>query len=162
MKKTIPLIPSSQLCEITGLRHVRRLWLKVSLAAAGKLAKGYPDIGKGFDDMLCQFLEIGPDAIRAYIRDHKPAYVAFANWLMGQSKALTIDQKDAFNSSIMAYRHDNSVADPILIAAGLPQNGSFSLRAVVINQFDDMDEQNKSTWAVEVAQEVVENVDAAE
>src|SRR5881398_60935 len=34
-----------------GVLHLPRLWLKVSLESAGKLAPGYPGIGRGFDAM---------------------------------------------------------------------------------------------------------------
>jgi hypothetical protein len=39
-----------------GVLHLPRLWLKVSLGAAGKLARGYPGIRRGFDAMTCAAL----------------------------------------------------------------------------------------------------------
>ena len=46
----VPLI-SSGVAGPLGVLHLPRLWQKVSLEEAGKLAVGYPGVGKGFDAM---------------------------------------------------------------------------------------------------------------
>ena len=46
MAKIVPLI-SSGVAGPLGVLHLPRLWLKCSLEARGKLADGYPGIGKG-------------------------------------------------------------------------------------------------------------------
>jgi len=46
MAKIVPLI-SSGVAGPLGVLHLPRLWLKVSLECRGKLADGYPGIGKG-------------------------------------------------------------------------------------------------------------------
>ncbi len=51
----VPLI-SSGIAGPLGVLHLPRLWQKVSLEAAGKLASGYPGIGRGFDAMTCAAL----------------------------------------------------------------------------------------------------------
>ena len=46
----VPLI-SSGIAGPLGVLHLPRLWQKVSLEESGKLASGYPGVGKGFDAM---------------------------------------------------------------------------------------------------------------
>lgn len=46
MSTYVPMI-SSGVAGPLGALHLPRLWLKVSLEAAGKLAAGYPGLGKG-------------------------------------------------------------------------------------------------------------------
>src|SRR5881409_214583 len=46
----VPLI-SSGVAGPLGVLHLPRLWQKVSLEENGKLASGYPGVGKGFDAM---------------------------------------------------------------------------------------------------------------
>ena len=46
MSKIVPLISSGTKGPL-GVLHLPRLWQKVSLEAAGKIADGYPGIGAG-------------------------------------------------------------------------------------------------------------------
>ena len=50
MSKIVPLISSGTKGPL-GVLHLPRLWQKVSLEAAGKIADGYPGIGAGYDSM---------------------------------------------------------------------------------------------------------------
>jgi hypothetical protein len=45
---------------------------KVSLEATGKLADGYPAVGKGFDAMTLAALGLEEQAVRDYIKTNKP------------------------------------------------------------------------------------------
>ena len=47
MSTHVPLISSGTTGPL-GVYHLPRLWQKVSLEARGKLAAGYPGIGKGY------------------------------------------------------------------------------------------------------------------
>ena len=49
--KIVPLISSGTKGPL-GVLHLPRLWQKVSLEAAGKIADGYPGIGAGYDAMV--------------------------------------------------------------------------------------------------------------
>jgi hypothetical protein len=51
-----------------GVLHLPRLWQKVSLEEAGKLASGYPGVGTGFDAMTLAALGLEEQATRDYIR----------------------------------------------------------------------------------------------
>ena len=55
MSTHVPLISSGTAGPL-GVLHLPRLWQKVSLEAAGKLAAGYPGCGKGYDQMTCDAL----------------------------------------------------------------------------------------------------------
>ena len=81
--KYVPLI-SSGVAGPLGVLHLPRLWLKVSLEAAGKLADGYPGIGAGYDSMVCNALGLNADAVKAFIKDHKPTYPQFESWIRKQ------------------------------------------------------------------------------
>ena len=59
MNTIVPLI-SSGVAGPLGVLHLPRLWLKVSLEARGKLATGYPGIGKGYDMMVISALGLKP------------------------------------------------------------------------------------------------------
>ena len=67
----VPLIP----CHVAGplgVLHLPRLWLKASLEARGKLAAGYPGIGKGYDTMVISALGLTADAVRKFITEKAP------------------------------------------------------------------------------------------
>jgi hypothetical protein len=51
-----------------GVLHLPRLWQKVSLEEAGKLASGYPGVGTGFDAMTLAALGLEEQATRDCIR----------------------------------------------------------------------------------------------
>ncbi len=63
----VPLI-SSGIAGPLGVLHLPRLWQKVSLEEAGKLASGYPGVGHGYDAMTLAALGLEEQAVRDYIR----------------------------------------------------------------------------------------------
>ena len=63
MSKIVPLISSGTAGPL-GVLHLPRLWQKVSLEAADKLADGYPGIGAGYDSMVIDALGLNPDRTR--------------------------------------------------------------------------------------------------
>ena len=69
----VPMI-SSGIAGPLGVIHLPRLWLKVSLEAAVKLAPGYPAVGKGFDAMTLAALGLDEHAVRDYIKQDQPTY----------------------------------------------------------------------------------------
>src|SRR6266487_3274591 len=83
MAKIVPLI-SSGVAGPLGVRHLPRLWLKVSLECRGKLADGYPGIGKGYDMMTINALGLNADAVKKFINDSKPTYAQFEAWVKKQ------------------------------------------------------------------------------
>ena len=70
MSNIVPLISSGTQGPL-GVLHLPRLWQKVSLEAAGKIAEGYPGIGDGYDSMVIAGLGLDKEAVRSYITQLK-------------------------------------------------------------------------------------------
>jgi hypothetical protein len=133
----VPMIP----CDVAGplgVRHLPRLWLKVSLEARGKLAPGYPGIGKGFDTIVINGLGLGADAVRTFIKDKHPTYAQFETWVKAQP-GVKLDRAniEKINTTVLGYHHDDETRKGILSGAGYPDDGSVHGTAVVLNALDD-------------------------
>ena len=63
----VPMI-SSGIAGPLGVLHLPRLWQKLSLEAQGKLAAGYPGMGRGYDAMTCAALGLDEAAVQNYIK----------------------------------------------------------------------------------------------
>jgi len=83
MSNIVPLISSGTAGPL-GVLHLPRLWQKVSLEAAGKIADGYPGIGAGYDSMVIDALGLNADSVRSFITDSKPTYPQFEAWVQSQ------------------------------------------------------------------------------
>lgn len=121
-----------------GVLHLPRLWLKVSLEARGKLAQGYPGIGKGFDSMVLAGLGLSADAVKTFIRDRQPSYAEFETWVKSQP-GVKLDRASVYklNQSILSYHHDDETRKEILRNAGYPDDNSVTGAAVELNALDD-------------------------
>ena len=142
----VPLI-SSAVAGPLGVVHLPRLWLKVSLEARGKLAAGYPGIGKGYDLMVCTGLGLNPDAVRKFITDSRPTYPQFEAWIKKQPGA-RLDRATIYklNQAIFGYIHDDDTRKSILSANSLPDDGTINPGAVDLNNLDDW----KEFWEAEL------------
>ena len=132
----VPLI-SSGVAGPLGALHLPRLWLKVSLEAAGKLAPGYPGIGAGYDSMTCSALGLDPEAVKSYIAQNKPTYPQFENWVKQNGKNLTKAAIHKHNLAILGYIHADETRKGILSASGIADDGSVLPDAVDLNNLDD-------------------------
>ena len=133
----VPMIP----CNVAGplgVLHLPRLWLKASLEARGKLAAGYPGIGKGFDSMVIAGLGLTPDAVRKFIKEKKPTYAEFEKWVKSQP-GVKLDRASVYklNQSILNYHHDDATRANILKGAGYADDGSVTGAATELNALDD-------------------------
>ena len=133
----IPMIP----CNVAGplgVLHLPRLWLKVSLEARGKLASGYPGIGKGFDQMVIDGLGLNADAVRKFVTDKKPTYSEFEAWVK-QQPGVKLDRASVnkLNTAILGYHHGDETRQGILQTAGYADNGAVLGAAVELNALDD-------------------------
>ena len=136
--KIVPLISSGTKGPL-GVLHLPRLWQKVSLEAAGKIADGYPGIGDGYDTMVINGLGLKADAVRAYITNDKPTYPQFEAWIKEQDGAtLDADSIGTLNDSIVGFNHDDETRQGILSANGLPDGDPQD--AVNLNNLDDWSE----------------------
>jgi hypothetical protein len=137
MAGIVPLI-SSGVAGPLGVLHLPRMWQKVSLEARGKLAAGYPGIGKGYDMMVCNALGLNPDAVKKFIADSHPTYAQFEAWVKKQPGA-KLDKATIhkLNVAIQGYIHDDQTRKNILGASGLQDDGSVLPDAVNLNNLDD-------------------------
>ena len=137
MSNIVPLISSGTAGPL-GVLHLPRLWQKVSLEAAGKIADGYPGIGAGYDSMVIDALGLSADAVRSYISSEKPTYTQFEAWVQAQDGA-TLDDASigALNDSITGYNHDADTKAGILSATGLSEGPD---DAINLNNLDDWQE----------------------
>ena len=133
--KIVPLISSGTKGPI-GVLHLPRLWQKVSLEAAGKIADGYPGIGAGYDAMVIAGLGLDTEAVRSYITNEKPTYPQFEAWIQSQEGAkLDAASINELNASIEGYNHDAATRQGILSANGLPDGDPKD--AINLNNLDD-------------------------
>ena len=134
MSNIVPLISSGTQGPL-GVLHLPRLWQKVSLEAAGKIAEGYPGIGDGYDSMVIAGLGLDKEAVRSYITNEKPTYTQFEAWIQAQDGA-TLDDASigALNDSITGYNHAAEEKARILSDNGLETGPD---DAVNLNNLDD-------------------------
>src|SRR5947207_7967257 len=102
----VPMI-SSGVAGPLGVIHLPRLWQKVSLEAAGKLAPGYPGIGRGFDAMTCAAPGLDEQAVKDYINRNKPTYPEFEAWVKKNAKSLNPDAIEKHNAAVRGYIQDD-------------------------------------------------------
>jgi len=132
----VPLISSGVAGQL-GVVHLPRLWQKVSLEATGKLADGYPAVGKGFDAMTLAALGLEEQAVRDYITTNKPTYPQFEAWVKKNAKSLTRDAIEKHIAAVRGYNHDDDTRKGILGACGIADNASAPKDAVNLNNLDD-------------------------
>jgi hypothetical protein len=134
MSTYVPLI-SSGVAGPLGVLHLPRLWLKLSLEAAGKLAPGYPGCGKGYDGMTLSALGVDEAAVKEFVKSNKPTYPQFEAWVKANGKTVTADAIAKHNAAVTGYQHDDETRKSILSASGLPDGSPTD--AVNLNNIDD-------------------------
>ncbi len=120
-----------------GVLHLPRLWQKVSLESQGKLAEGYPGIGRGYDGMTCSALGLDEEAVKSYVKNEKPTYTQFETWVKQNAKSLNEEAIDKHNAAVRGYIHDDETRKEILSTCGLPDDASAPQDAVNLNNLDD-------------------------
>jgi hypothetical protein len=132
----VPLI-SSGVAGPLGVVHLPRLWQKVSLEENGKLAPGYPGVGKGFDAMALAALGLEEQAVRDYIKQNKPTYPQFEEWVKKNAKSLNREAIKKHNAAVRGYNHDEETRKGILNACSIADDASAPKDAVNLNNLDD-------------------------
>ena len=137
MSTYVPLI-SSGVAGPLGVLHLPRLWLKASLEAQGKIAPGYPGIGKGYDSMVLDALGVDTESVKTFLAAQKPTYPEFEAWIR-QQPGVKLDTATIhkLNVAISGYIHTDEVRKNILGANGLPDDGSIRPDAISLNNLDD-------------------------
>ena len=133
----VPMIP----CNVSGplgVLHLPRLWLKVSLEARGKLAAGYPGIGKGYDMMVVSALNLNADAVKKFVADQRPTYAQFEAWVKAQP-GVKLDRNTIhrLNTAILNYHHAEPLSQEIRAGTGYKEDGSVTSSACELNALDD-------------------------
>lgn len=132
----VPLI-SSGVAGPLGAVHLPRLWQKLLLSAKGRLADGYTECGKGFDQMTLDGLKLDREAVIRYVKSSLPTYPQFEQWVLQQrGGSIPASEIDASNAAIRGYLHPDDDVAEILQAAGLPNTGAMR-DAVSLNNLDD-------------------------
>src|SRR5437870_695197 len=125
----VPLI-SSGVAGPLGVVHLPRLWQKVSLEEKGKLAAGYPGVGKGFDAMTLAALGLEEKAVRDYIKQSKPTYPEFEAWVKKNAKSLNREAMEKHNAALRGYNHDDETRRGIPGACSLADDACAPTDAV--------------------------------
>src|SRR6476659_546255 len=128
----VPMISSGTAGPL-GVLHLPRMWQKVSLEASGKLALGYPGIGRGFDAMTCTALGLEEQAVKDYIKQNKPTYPEFEAWVKKNAESLNRDAIEKHNAAVRGYIHDDETRKGVLEACGLADDASTPKDAVNLN-----------------------------
>jgi hypothetical protein len=132
----VPMISSGTAGPL-GVLHLPRMWQKVSLEARGKLAAGYPGIGRGYDAMTCAALGLDEQAVKDFIKKNKPSYPEFEAWVNKNAKSLNPQSIEKHNAAVRGYIHDDDTRKEILGACGIPNDASAAKDAVNLNNLDD-------------------------
>lgn len=135
----VPLISSGTAGPL-GAIHLPRLWLKLSLAAAGALPEGYDECGSGFDAVTLADLGLDRAKTIEFVRMAKPTYMAFERWVIanGRTDPETIERH---NAAIRAYDHGDDLARKMREASKI---ADASIKdAVTLNTIEDLDELHK-------------------
>jgi hypothetical protein len=132
----VPMI-SSGVAGPLGVVHLPRLWQKVSLEATGKLAAGYPAVGKGFDAMTLASLGLEEQAVKDYVKQNKPTYPEFEAWVKKNGKSVNREVIEKHNAAVRGYIHDDETRKGVLSACGIADDASAPKDAVNLNNLDD-------------------------
>jgi hypothetical protein len=116
--------------------HLPRLWQKLSLEAAGKLAAGYPGMGKGFDAMTCAALGLDEQAVKDFIKQKKPTYTEFEAWVRQNAKSLTAEAVEKHNAAVRGYNHEDATRQEITSTCRIG-DADAPKDAVNLNNLDD-------------------------
>ncbi|MBA3608110.1 MAG: DUF5069 domain-containing protein [Chthoniobacterales bacterium] len=132
----VPMISSGTAGPL-GVLHLARLWQKVSLESQGKLAAGYPGMGRGYDAMTCAALGLDEEAVQSYIKNEKPNYTQFEAWVKKNARSLDNDAIEKHNAAVRGYIHDDETRKEILGCCGLAEDAGAAKDAVNLNNLDD-------------------------
>jgi hypothetical protein len=131
----VPTI-SSKVAGPLGVLHLPRLWQKLTLSGAGKLADGYDFCGTGFDQMTVSALGLNRDEVIRYVSQEKPTYIKFEAWVKSQPGVkLARETIDAHNSAVLGFIHSDDTRKSVLSEVGLPDGNPRD--AASLNDLDD-------------------------
>src|SRR6059036_3338667 len=139
----VPMISSGTAGPL-GVLHLPRMWQKVSLESQGKLASGYPGIGRGYDAMTCAALGLEEQAVKDYIKQNKPTYPQFEAWVKKTARSLNQQSIEKHNAAVRGYNHDDETRKGILSTCDIADDTSAFKDAVNLNNLDDWQEFHRA------------------
>jgi hypothetical protein len=138
LQKVVPITSSSTAGPL-GAIHLPRLWLKLTLAAAGLLPESYDECGKGFDQMTLDALGLDRQKTIDFVRNNKPKYIAFEEWVVAQNGgSISKDRIEKHNAAVRGYHHSDELAAKMRASSGI-KDVSIS-DAVTLNTIEDLDD----------------------
>jgi hypothetical protein len=135
MEQIIPLAAANVRGPL-GVAHLPRLWLKVTLHAAGLLPDVFLANYLGTNKTVIDAIGLDPDATFAYLAT-KPSYQAFEIWIKANAADLTPEAIAASNAAVDAQVKPADKAAAVRAQVGLDDstvNGS-----TILNALDDWD-----------------------
>lgn len=135
--KIVPTISSGTPGPL-GVLHLPRLWQKMSLGAADKLADGYSNCAPGYDMMVVDGLGLDRDELVEFVSSKKPTYVEFEKFVAEKATMLNQTAVSQLNAAIIGYQHKDETRQSILSTCGLPDGNPTD--AVNLNNLDDWQE----------------------
>lgn len=144
-QKTIVPLVSSGTAGPLGAIHLPRLWLKLSLAAAGALPDGYDECGDGFDAMTLGALGLDRQATIDFVRRNRPSYMEFEKWVVanGTTDRATIERH---NAAVRGYNHGEDLARSMRTSSKIDDASVGD--AVMLNTVEDLDEVHRQIAAM--------------
>ena len=137
--KTVPTISSGTAGPL-GALHLPRLWAKLTLGHAGKLAEGYDHCGQGFDQMTLTAFGLDRDETMNYVRDKKPTYTQFERYVKERGN-VTPETIEKHNAAIRGYNHSDELGSQMRGASGC--DDASVKDAVSLNTLEDLDELHR-------------------
>jgi len=141
MATTAPLVSSGTAGPLKAI-HLPRLWLKLTLSAAGKLPEGYDECGAGFDAMTISALNLNRDKVIEFVKSRKPTYMQFEDWVVAENGGRVDPAKiEAHNAAIRGYNHADDLAAKMRAESGIKDANVKD--AVTLNTMEDLDELHR-------------------
>jgi hypothetical protein len=139
----VPLISSAATGPL-GIKHLPRLWTKLSLGAAGRLFPGYDLCGNGFDGMTLAAFGLDRDKTIAFVNEKHPTYAQFEGYVKDNG-SVTPEAVAKHNAAISGYNHSEELGGAMRTESGIADHTVGD--AVRLNMVEDLDELRKQLFA---------------
>jgi hypothetical protein len=130
---TSPLISSLETGPL-GIPQLPRTWLKIRLDGAGYLDGDYPACGEGLDQGVLDALGLDREETVAYVRDTKPDYLQFEDWVAGRVGKINRARVEVFRAAMVEREHPEPKLSSIHERTGCDRG---IRNGVVLNHLED-------------------------
>jgi hypothetical protein len=117
IEKLVPLIGPTVVGPL-GIMHVPRMWYKSALSASGRLAEGYVDSYRGFNQYVLDGLGVEPEPWFAFLAT-RPAYPQAEDYLREHATKLDAASIAAVNELITTRPRREESAAPVRALVGI-------------------------------------------